>query len=789
MNNSNRHGRRRRRRSYSKARRWRKFNSRKNHRRDRGCQTDDDRGASNPPGPVIRIVDQRSDAATASCKIFLIDEGFCAVAPFELTKHVFNVASRILDLQPRREGSYNVFVAPANAQASSYAETQLNSGNMPSFQAIWENHIAMAQSQTPQAQQQQQQQHREEMVEDGEEDEDDSGGRSAARGPREKYVPATPTIIATFKTIMRGPQQLLAAASASLLISSPAIAGSVDYVVVGGGTSGLLVANRLSRDAGTTVALIDPGSDERENPIVKSPNDWLKIFGDYVAEPHVSVEQPHANNRTLTFYSGRGIGGTSLINGMTYLRGDKSEFDSWEKLGNKGWNWDSMVKYYKKLEGFVTPEQWQVDAGATFEPVAHGFGGDLHTCFNPKLLKGSWYNTTIEAWTSLGVAKIKDVNSGSVRGFDVWPQTIDAKTNTRWDAASAFYWPVHAQRRNLHLINGTASRLLWDEKKTKHDEVRASGVEYTSANGSLVQLSANKQVILAAGALRTPLILENSGIGQAARLKSNSISVVVDLPGVGENLVDNPLTPYVYKSDVIADGYTPYSTFLTAHDLFGNSMSQTASYVKGQISSWAKQVVNRSNGALDASAIEKLMYVQHDVIFKKNATIVEIVQSAQDGALSGAAWNLLPFSRGSIHISGKGISKYALDPQFLAVDYDLDTTIAIGKAVRSFYNSSQIRPHVTGYLNPTADQLPENPSEDDWRKFIPSAVGPNNHPLGTASMMARDLGGVVDPKLKVYGTANVRVVDASVVPTQLSGHLTATIYAIAERASEFIVGF
>lgn len=477
------------------------------------------------------------------------------------------------------------------------------------------------------------------------------------------------------------------------------------------------------------------------------------------------------------------MGNTNLI-GMTYIRGDVPEFDSWEQLGNKGWNWESMVKYYKKLEGFVAPEEWQVDAGATFDPEAHGTGGDLHTCFNPKLLNGSWYDATVEAWSSLGVSKIKDANSGSVCGFDVWPQTIDAKTNTRWDAASAFYWPIY-ERSNLKLINGTVSKLLWDGKKT--DEAWTSGVEYTSASGEIVQLSAKKEVILAAGALKTPLILENSGVGQAARLQANGVPVVVDLPGVGENLVDNPLIGYVYKSDFVADGYTPYSAFLTAQQLFGDSTADQAASVKEQIPQWAQQVVDRSGGALNASAIEKIMAIQHDVIFNKNVTIVEVVQAAQDGALSGAAWNLLPFSRGSIHISSASIDKPAIDPQFLAVDYDLDTTITIGKVVRNFYNASPIHPHVTGYLDPSTDKLPENPTEDDWRTFVPGAVGPNNHPLGTAAMMARELGGVVDARLKVYGTANVRVVDASVVPTQISGHLTATIYAIAERAAEFIL--
>ncbi|TQV92392.1 hypothetical protein V2A60_007084 [Cordyceps javanica] len=581
--------------------------------------------------------------------------------------------------------------------------------------------------------------------------------------------------------------QLLVAASAGLALPALAAAEPVDYIVVGGGTSGLLVANRLSRDAGTTVAVVDPGADERDNAIVKSPNDWLQVFGNHVAEQHISVEQAHADNRKVTFYSGRGIGGTSLINGMTYIRGDAAEFDSWEQLGNQGWNWDTMLKYYKKLEGFVAPDEWQVDAGATFDPELHGTGGDLHTCFNPLLLNGSWYDATVEAWSSLGVSKIKDVNSGSVGGFDVWPQTIDAQTNTRWDAASAFYWPVYEQRRNLALINGTVSKLLWDDQKTTPDRAWASGVEYTSAAGEVVQLSAKKQVILAAGALKTPLILERSGVGQSALLTANGVPVVVDLPGVGENLVDNPLVSYVYKSDFTASGYTPYSTFLTAQQLFGDAVSAQASLVASRIAQWARQVADRSGGALNATAVEKLMTVQHDLVFGKNVTTVEIVQAAQDGALSGAAWNLLPFSRGRVHIAGNGTTTL-LDPQFLAVDYDLESTIAIGKAVRSFYNAGPIRPHVAGQLDPPADKLPENPSEEDWRRFIPGAVGPNNHPLATAAMMARELGGVVDPKLKVYGTANVRVVDASVVPTQLSGHLTATIYAIAERASEFILG-
>lgn len=469
---------------------------------------------------------------------------------------------------------------------------------------------------------------------------------------------------------------------------------------------------------------------------------------------------------------------------MTYVRGDAPEIDAWEELGNPGWNWETMLKYYKKLEKFTGPEEWQVDAGATFDPAFHGTDGEVHTCFNPILLNGSYYDDTVEAWKSLGHAKIKDANSGSVGGFDVWPQLIDAETNTRWDAATAFFWPVYDKRDNLKFVNGTANKLLWADHSGKH-QARASGVEYTSAAGETVQLKANKEIILAAGALTTPLILENSGIGQTALLKSRNIPVVVDLPGVGENLVDNPLVSYVYKSNINPNGYTPYATFVTAEGLFGSDTAAKASATKKQIPQWAQQVVDRSNGALNVASIEKLMNIQHDLIFKKNVSVAEIVQFANGDAFACSVWDLLPFSRGSVHSSG-GNGAPAFDPQFLAVDFDLAKQIAIGKLTRSFYNSSQIRPLVAGYLDPSTDKLPENPSEDDWQRFIPNAVNPNNHPLGTAAMMSRELGGVVDPKLKVYGTTNVRVADASVVPTQLSGHLTATIYAIAERAAEFI---
>lgn len=354
-----------------------------------------------------------------------------------------------------------------------------------------------------------------------------------------------------------------------------------DYIIAGGGTCGLLLANRLSEDAHIRVAVIEPGGDVRNNTNVTDPSKFTDVFGTLIDWAYPTVAQAGAANRTLTMHSGMALGGSSTINGMTYVRADAAEIDAWEALGSPGWTWERLLPYYKRVDGFTPPTEAQVLAGASYEPAYHGHDGDLHVGFRYTLPNGSFYSVVRDTWAKLGYARNVDVNSGDERGFDVWPQTVDRDRDLRWDAAQAFYYPIDG-RPNLHVIRGTVVKILWsDQDGDDCEEKVATGVQYVDSNGTICTATAEKEVI-----------------------------------------------------------------------------------------------------------------------------------------------------------------------------------------------------------NVTAD--PATASE--WVEYITHNFSPTFHPVGTAAMMARELGGVVDAELRVYGAANVRVVDASIFPLQVSGHPTSTLYAVAERTSDMIRG-
>lgn len=284
-----------------------------------------------------------------------------------------------------------------------------------------------------------------------------------------------------------------------------------DYVVVGGGTCGLLLANRLSEDFAITVAVIEPGQDVRNNPNVTDPENFLVSLNTLIDWAYPTVAQSAAGNRSLTLHSGKAIGGTSAINGMTYIRANAAEIDAWEALGNPGWNWEAMLPYYKKVESFTRPTTAQVTAGASYEPDFHGEDGDMHVGFRYALANGSFHGIVQETWENMGYPVNSDVNSGDPRGFDVWPQTVDRDLDLRWDAARAYYYPVE-DRANVKILKGTAVRLVWDAKNDSLER-KAIGVEYINENNETTIVTVGKEAILSAGSLRTPLILEMSGIG------------------------------------------------------------------------------------------------------------------------------------------------------------------------------------------------------------------------------------------------------------------------------------
>ncbi|KAH8647398.1 GMC oxidoreductase [Xylariales sp. PMI_506] len=560
-----------------------------------------------------------------------------------------------------------------------------------------------------------------------------------------------------------------------------------DYVVVGAGTCGLVIANRLSENTSVQVAVIEPGNDVRDYPNVTAVVDSGIYFNASIDWGYLSTPQPLANNRSILYHAGKAIGGTSTINGMMYIRGDKAQFDAWEGLGNTGWNWDTLFPYFKKSENFTIPSSAQTVAGASYDPWVHGESGYLKTGFPYELSNGSLYDIALQSWQALGIPHNKDINSGDTRGFIVNPRTADRDADIREDAARAYYEPVES-RSNLVIIKGTVKRITWGDGS--EENLVADGVEYFDANGALVQLKAEKEVILSAGTHRSPLILESSGIGNSRLLTQYGIEVKVDLPGVGEFLQDQELSTFSWTGTENDTGITNYVTMATAHDLFGSNTSAIATSTKASLPEWAVIASVASNGAIDPAAFETRFRVQHELIFAKNVTVTEILTSGSTSNTLGAAcWILMPFSRGSVHLgSPEAINNPIIDPKFLSIDFDLQMLIGAGSFTRQSWATPPLANLVTGQLSPNEETLPPNATKDQWTAFVRSTVGTTWHAIGTCAMASRDLGGVVDPELKVYGTKNVRIVDASVLPLQMSGHPTATLYAVAERAADLIRG-
>ncbi|OTB10837.1 putative GMC oxidoreductase [Daldinia sp. EC12] len=557
-----------------------------------------------------------------------------------------------------------------------------------------------------------------------------------------------------------------------------------DYVIAGAGTCGLVLANRLSEDPNIKVAVIEPGDDVRNNPNVTDVGAFLRALGTEIDWQYTTTPQPGAGNKSIPFHAGKAIGGTSTINGMTYIRGDKAEFDVWESLGNDGWNWNTLYPYFKQVEQFSPPTAAQQVAGASFDAEFHGTDGLVKTGFPFRLLNGSFYELVQQSWENLGYLLNPDVNSGETRGFDVWPQTLDRDANVREDAARAYYYPIE-QRPNLKIIKGVVTKLNW-ANSIIDDKLSTDGVEYLNPAGQTIVISAAKEVLLSAGSLRSPLILERSGVGNPSILKEHGIETRINLPGVGEHLQEQPNVVLEYISNVNLTGTIPYATFATAQDIFGERTFAVAEATRTKLSEWAQKVSDTNNGAIDAHQLEEIFRIQHDLIFRTNVTVAETLTSASGNILLSAFWLLLPFSRGSVHLKSTKTNYPAIDPEYFLIDFDLAIQTEIGRISQELWYTNPVKDVVVDYLVPGDEVLPRNATDAQWATFIASTMSPNHHPIGSASMMSRKLGGVVDPRFKVYGTSNVRVVDASVLPMQISGHLTATLYAISERAANFI---
>ena len=583
-----------------------------------------------------------------------------------------------------------------------------------------------------------------------------------------------------------------------LLALQPVLVGAdetYDYIILGGGTCGLVLANRLTEDPNISVAVVEAGDSVKDNFNVTQIANYFVSLDTPIDWNYPTQPQVYTDNRILSYNSGKALGGTSTINGATYIRAQKAQIDAWEQLGNQGWNWDSLWPYYKKSEHFRTPTPALVSKGVKYDPSAHGLTGHVGVGWSNYTMGGETHEILNKTFQNLEIPYNRDQSSGNLHGFSVFPSTINSELEIRADAARSYLYSIQT-RPNLHLLTGTlAEKIIWSNGPDSYtSEAIASAVQIRAMTGGSSRiLKANKEVIVSAGSHKSPVILENSGVGNPKILAEKNVPVKVNLPAVGENLQDQPIVSLDASAKTGWTGYTPFVTYLTALDVFGDNTSSVASYVSSQIPIYASTIATESKNAIGAEVVEKQLRIQADLIFNRSVPCAEILTVPSATSVQSVLWVMLPFSRGSTHLSSMNASSTPLiNPNFFMLDWDAIAQTAIANLARKSLHTAPLGNHVGADVLPNTTVVPTGADVDQWMPFFKSTCvlkmllhpeyivliadfsidTPNCHPVGTCAMMSRELGGVVSPELVVYGTKNVRVVDASVLPFQIDGHLT-----------------
>lgn len=478
--------------------------------------------------------------------------------------------------------------------------------------------------------------------------------------------------------------------------------------------------------------------------------------------------------------------------GAIYTRTEAAEINAWETLGNEGWNWEALWPYYLKSETLQTPDVERVEAGRlSWDPESHGKTGPLLTGFQWGLTNSSFPVDLNETYQKFGVEWNNEVNDGDMVGFTNFIRTVDLANNVREDAARAYYYPVQG-RTNLHvLLNTTATKLDWAPNATVPT---ANGIEVSTQDDTVQFITARKEVILSAGALVSPLLLELSGVGNPSVLSKYGIDTVVNLPTVGENLQDQTTNGFQYTlsnefNATYDGGASPCATYPSASSVFGSNMTTVAADIKSKLQLYAEQTAVANGNVTSPADLLEFFELQYELLYERQIPFAEFLIFVSSGVWNAAMWSIRPFSRGSVHIgSGSSTDGAVINPNYFLLDVDLTQLVGAANFLREVFSTAPFSSNAGAETTPSFDIVPVGADEDGWKSWIYETYRSNWHYVGTAAMMPREKGGVVDSELRVYGTSNVRVVDASVLPFQLSGHPMSTLYAVAERAADLIKG-
>ena len=534
---------------------------------------------------------------------------------------------------------------------------------------------------------------------------------------------------------------------------------SVDYIIVGGGSAGCVLAARLSENANCQVMLIEAGGEDR-NPLIHIPAGYIKTM----VNPSInwmfeSEAEPGTANRRIAIPRGKVLGGSSAINGMLYVRGQVDDYNGWAQRGNPGWSYDDVLPYFKKAEHC----QAMAAGNADFDSVTHGVGGPLNVA--PVRSGYEALDRVIAAAEKLGWPHNKDYNSGTQDGFSYYQ--VNQKSGLRFSAKKAYLDPAR-NRRNLQIVTSAhATKILFDGQK-------AIGVRY-QWHGRTTSAFANCEVIISAGAIQSPQILELSGIGNAKHLQDLGITVQAPLAGVGENLADHYISrlSWQLKRNISLNNKARGISFLGEVIKYAMTRRGMLSLPAGILAGFV-----RSRDGLTSPDIQ--FHIAHASFANPAKRVFDEVPGMTFGPCQ-----LRPESRGTVHINSVDALKApTIINNYLSTDEDCRVHVAGMKIARQIMNSPDMQDIVAAEMRPGAELA----SDNELLSYARATGVTLYHPVSTCRMGPNPKAGdVVDAHLRVYGCQNLRVVDASVMPTLVSGNTNAPTIMIAEKAASEIL--
>ena len=528
--------------------------------------------------------------------------------------------------------------------------------------------------------------------------------------------------------------------------------GSFDYIIVGAGSAGCVLANRLSADPGKRVLVLEAGG--RDNWIwFHIPAGYLFAIGNPRADWMFKTEvEPGLNNRALAYPRGKVIGGSSAINAMIYMRGQAADYDNWRQLGLAGWSWDDVLPFFLKHEDHIAPPD-----------AFHRAGGEWRV--EPPRIRWAVLDAIRDAAAMAGIKKIPDFNTGDNEGSSYFQ--VNQKRGRRWSAARGFLKPVLG-RANLRLETGVMVERVIIENG------RATGLVF-SRNGMRHVARAEGEIILSAGAVASPKLLELSGIGDAERLRGMGIPVARHAPGVGENLQDHLQIRPVYKVTGIPTLNVAYKNLFKRAWMgaeYGLFRTGPLTMAPSQVGVFAKSAPHYATANLE-------YHFQPLSLDKWGEGLHRF------GAFTASVCNLRPSSRGSVHAaSADPAVPPRIAPNYLATDEDRQVAVDAMKLTRRIVAQAPLARYQPEEYLPGPAAITDADLLEASRDLGTTIF----HPAGTARMGAdHDAGAVLDERLRVRGIRGLRVIDASIMPVIVSGNTNSPTVMIAEKGAAMIL--